>query len=637
MDGSFFILLKFKTLIILHIFIYSKLELMDTYETTSVMRFIPRTDFSQNLLKELNKQRKSAECFCDVLLKTDDVNLYAHRAVLGAQSRYFRIMFSSSFRESSCFTVDLTHAVSSDVLELVLEYMYSGQIEIHKDICVDLLKVADFLLLDSLKTECAQYLATNLGPQNCIFVWECAICFHLPQIAKLCKSVIEARFHDFIANSNEILLMKPDNLKYLVDSGYTKYMSERQFYNFLQRMSVEDPRKKSLVSDLMTQRCSSIDCCRHDNDVELSVVLKCISVEDSTTHMFIYLPSTGEWSKIPTANDMELEDKICGSVEQNMLAMESRGFGDIQLRAMDVVGGTAEYFSVGNIIRTGIRDILCVNDTIFLVNLTTQTQCVKLDVYQLDPITSQWKLCATRSDPMCPGFGRALITTHNGHEMYMLVTQPSGRVVRATYDPYEGYLFYRYKLGQGEIDKLPNVTVNEEEHTRYFSLLGYSKEMIFQGQKNRILFGFAEKIANQFKLTYQDFAILKGTWSDKQSLKMTPGGTQCNINNDKLKNHKVISKTHALTGNFVYFVSFADEVCPYPCFTRCSLSSELKDATNLPPPPIDGLRFKNITLESATLSANIVGQLQPAHYKNCNRTGPFVDLKMTESRSDLQW
>ena len=186
---------------------------MEAHDLTVVMRFIPRTDFSHNLLKALDQQRKNADNVCDVLLKAAGQSFHAHRAVLSAQSRYFRIMFGSGFQESGCFTIDLTPAVDdSSILEQILDYMYSGQIEVTNHSCVDLLKMADFLLLDSLKTECAQYLATNLGPQNCIFIWECANCFHFPMIAQLCQAVLDARFHDFIESGEELVQMRQDNL-----------------------------------------------------------------------------------------------------------------------------------------------------------------------------------------------------------------------------------------------------------------------------------------------------------------------------------------------------------------------------------------------------------------------------------------
>ena len=182
---------------------------------------------------------------------------------------------------------------------------------------------------------------------------------------------------------------------------------------------------------------------------------------------------------------------------------------------------------------------------------------------------------------MCPGFGRALITTHNRREIYMVVTQPSGRVVRTTYQPQSGYLFYTYKLGDSKVDRLPNILVSEEEHSRYFSLLGYYKEMVFQGQKMRLLCSFAEKRTH----VQTD---LSGIWNTEGRLNgqsffeahCWAGRYQ---RQDDVK--KRDTQKPCVIEQFHYFISIAYDVNPYPTFSRYSLVSELQESTSPPPPP----------------------------------------------------
>lgn len=85
----------------------------------------------------------------------------AHRAML-LRSEYFRIMFSSGFREAQ--TSQYLHIIpidcSPDVLEVVLTFLYTDKSNIPLDIAIDVLFVADLLFLDRLKMETATVLST---------------------------------------------------------------------------------------------------------------------------------------------------------------------------------------------------------------------------------------------------------------------------------------------------------------------------------------------------------------------------------------------------------------------------------------------------------------------------------------------
>lgn len=84
-----------------------------------------------------------------------------HRAML-LRSEFFRIMFSSAFREAQ--TSQYLHIIpidcSPDVLEVVLTFLYTDKSNIPLDIAIDVLFAADLLLLDHLKMETATVLST---------------------------------------------------------------------------------------------------------------------------------------------------------------------------------------------------------------------------------------------------------------------------------------------------------------------------------------------------------------------------------------------------------------------------------------------------------------------------------------------
>ncbi|QSZ36792.1 hypothetical protein DSL72_006675 [Monilinia vaccinii-corymbosi] len=85
----------------------------------------------------------------------------AHRAML-IRSEYFQTMFSSSFQEAQAterlqiIYVDCSPAV----LELILEYLYTDDVDIPLDLALDVLLAADMMFIEKLKTKAAIVIST---------------------------------------------------------------------------------------------------------------------------------------------------------------------------------------------------------------------------------------------------------------------------------------------------------------------------------------------------------------------------------------------------------------------------------------------------------------------------------------------
>lgn len=84
-----------------------------------------------------------------------------HRAML-IRSEYFQTMFSSSFSEAQAG--EYLHVIYVDsspaVLELVLDYLYTENVDIPLDLAIDVLLAADMLFIDKLKTKAAVVIST---------------------------------------------------------------------------------------------------------------------------------------------------------------------------------------------------------------------------------------------------------------------------------------------------------------------------------------------------------------------------------------------------------------------------------------------------------------------------------------------
>lgn len=166
-------------------------------------------DVYNSLVKSLIRQTKTGE-FCDVTLRINGQVFNAHRAVLAASSPYFRTMFTTSMKEQGSREVDLTKSLQLDREESfgrVLDFMYSGDIEINVDNAEDILRIADFLLFEDVKEYCQQFFLVhgNLNLSNCLWISILAEHHNLREVADVSRMMVGARFHDYFVHSDEIL------------------------------------------------------------------------------------------------------------------------------------------------------------------------------------------------------------------------------------------------------------------------------------------------------------------------------------------------------------------------------------------------------------------------------------------------
>lgn len=107
---------------------------------------------------------------CDVTLVVDNgiKEFKAHRHVLSEASSFFEKLFNSNMKESREEVVRLEMLTESQMAD-ILEFIYTGSIEtLTQEKAEELIAVADYLLLESLKNISQKVLEQNLSTSNCV-------------------------------------------------------------------------------------------------------------------------------------------------------------------------------------------------------------------------------------------------------------------------------------------------------------------------------------------------------------------------------------------------------------------------------------------------------------------------------------
>ena len=116
---------------------------------------------SEILLLKCAQFREQGE-FIDVHLKASEEVFSAHRIVLAASSDYFHAMFAHGMKESNQEVIELKdESISAAALKIVLDSIYSGDLQVNDENVFDVLVAADHLQVTSVVQQCCDYLRTQ--------------------------------------------------------------------------------------------------------------------------------------------------------------------------------------------------------------------------------------------------------------------------------------------------------------------------------------------------------------------------------------------------------------------------------------------------------------------------------------------
>ena len=128
------------------------------------------------LLSKCAQFREQGE-FIDVYLKVGEEVFSAHRIVLAASSDYFHAMFAHGMKESNQEVIELKdESISAAALKIVLDSIYSGDLQVNDENIFDVLVAADHLQVTSVVQQCCDYLQTQFVQLRFDVQTYCQIC-----------------------------------------------------------------------------------------------------------------------------------------------------------------------------------------------------------------------------------------------------------------------------------------------------------------------------------------------------------------------------------------------------------------------------------------------------------------------------
>ncbi|XP_034550254.1 kelch-like protein 41a [Notolabrus celidotus] len=199
-----------------------------------------QTTLLQDGLKELLNENKLIDC----VLKAGDRSIPCHRLILAACSPHFReIFFSADGKEVEEKEIVLEN-LDPSILDLIINYMYSAEIDINDNNVQDILAVSNRFQIPSVFTVCVNYLQKRLSKANCLAIYRLGLMLNCIRLAVAARDCIADRF-ETIAKDEDFLELAPPELFAVIGADGLNVEKEEVVFEVLMRWIGKDKEKRA--------------------------------------------------------------------------------------------------------------------------------------------------------------------------------------------------------------------------------------------------------------------------------------------------------------------------------------------------------------------------------------------------------
>ena len=186
---------------------------------------VEQSSFCVELLKRLNLQR-GQNYLCDITLVANGGKEFkAHRNLLSAASPFFEKLLQSEMKEKEEGVIRFED-ISELILADILEFIYTGSVEINETNATDLIIVAEYLLIEGLKTKSGRFLEQQqMTSSNCISTLNFAEKYRCEELVINSTKFMLENFAS-VAESEEFLSLKAEEVETWISNDEIRLSAE---------------------------------------------------------------------------------------------------------------------------------------------------------------------------------------------------------------------------------------------------------------------------------------------------------------------------------------------------------------------------------------------------------------------------
>ena len=176
----------------------------------------------------------------------DGESIPANRLVLACYSKFFESMFLSRMKEQYQSKMEI-HQFGGKIVKSLIDFMYSGKIDIDSDNVMDLITVADFLQMEDVIEFCFEFLESITTIDNCIEIVKICTMYHCASGLKTTYDFISENF-DELAQTDAIKSLSKDALMTLIGKiDLSKFQHSSVYKAIINWTQHEENRKADFI------------------------------------------------------------------------------------------------------------------------------------------------------------------------------------------------------------------------------------------------------------------------------------------------------------------------------------------------------------------------------------------------------
>eukprot|EP00794_Sanderia_malayensis_P000448 gene448-1089_t len=201
-------------------------------------------NYATQLVNTLNGYRKRTY-MCDVVLLCRDKEFFAHKSFLCAASPYIRDYFSvSDDLASPGVKLDLSNSIPPAIMEDLLQFMYIGEVCVHKENVRELIAASDFLQMTNLKDIVCRFYEKKLCASNCLSISSLADEFNCVSLKKSADKYVCRHFVS-VSQSNEFLALNVDQVVHIISRDNLNVVCEERVFEAVVNWIKRDEEERS--------------------------------------------------------------------------------------------------------------------------------------------------------------------------------------------------------------------------------------------------------------------------------------------------------------------------------------------------------------------------------------------------------
>ncbi|KAJ5066128.1 hypothetical protein M0811_03461 [Anaeramoeba ignava] len=172
-----------------------------------------------NDLKNLFQNQNQEESYFDfeIICEQNQISFKTHKSILSSRSHYFKSLFKSKMKEYQENKMVLQD-VSTPILYSILNYFYSGKIEINLENAIQILFFSSKYLIDELIEICSNFIKSNLQFETVVDILKLSESMNFGQLLDSSYQFISENLKEFI-KTPFFLALEENHLNSILSNG----------------------------------------------------------------------------------------------------------------------------------------------------------------------------------------------------------------------------------------------------------------------------------------------------------------------------------------------------------------------------------------------------------------------------------